>query len=235
MALLGFTCERAFAIEGGPLMATEDLLPPRAPFLLRGVDWETYCKLREALQGRHLRLTYDRGTIELMTLSLGHERYGSLLGRIIETLTLELGLPLQSAGSTTLDREDLDRGVEADRGYYLEHEPLVRDKEEIDLTVDPPPDLAIEIDVSTSSVKRLAIYAALRIPEVWRFDQEKLWVYVLGSDGQYIPVERSQHFPFLPIAEVTSFLHRRNQMDENSLVRAFRDWVREQIAKNWQA
>src|SRR5437868_9736920 len=122
-------------------MATADLLPPRAPFLLRGVDWETYCKLRDALQGRHLRLTYDQGTLELMTLSLGHERYGSLLGRMIETLTLELGLPLQSAGSTTLEREDLDRGVEADRCYYLEHEPLVRDKEEVDLTVDPPPDL----------------------------------------------------------------------------------------------
>jgi Uma2 family endonuclease len=218
------------------MMATADLLPPRAPqhFLLGGVDWETYCKLRDALQGRHLRLTYDRGNLELMTLSLGHERYGSLLGRMIETLTLELGLPLQSAGSTTLDREDLDRGVEADRCYYLEHEPLVREKEEIDLTVDPPPDLAIEIDVSRSSIKRLAIYAALRIPEVWRFDQEKLWIYMLGADGQYVAVEHSGHFPFLPIAEVTSFLLRRNQMDENSLVRAFRDWVQQQIAKNWQ-
>jgi hypothetical protein len=140
--------------------------------------------------------------------------------------------------STTLtppwDREDLDRGVEADRCYYLEHESLVRDREEIDLTVDPPPDLAIEIDVSRSSLKRLAIYAALRIPEVWRFDQEKLWVYLLASDGQYVLVERSGHFPFLPMPEVASFLHRRNQMDENRLVRVFRDWVREQIARNWQ-
>jgi Uma2 family endonuclease len=222
-------------------MATADLLnekqPPREPqhLLLRGVDWETYCKLRDALQERHLRLTYDRGNLELMTLSLAHERYGSLLGRMIETLTLELGLPLQSAGSTTLDREDLDRGVEADRCYYLEHEPHVRNKEEIDLTIEPPPDLAVEIDVSRSSLKRLAIYAALRIPEVWRFDQEKLWIYRLGSDGQYTPVECSGHFPFLPISEVTSFLHRRNQMDENSLMRAFRDWVREQIARNWQS
>jgi Uma2 family endonuclease len=221
-------------------MATADLLAeqqsPRAAqhFLLRGVDWETYCKLRDALQGRHLRLTYDRGNLELMTLSLGHERYGSLLGRMIETLTMELGLPLQSAGSTTLDREDLDRGLEADRCYYLEHKPLVRDKEEIDLTVDPPPDLAIEIDVSRSSVKRLAIYAALRIPEVWRFDQEKLWVYRLAPDGQYVAVEQSGHFPFLPMGEVESLLHRRKEMDENGLIRAFRDWVREQIARNWQ-
>jgi Uma2 family endonuclease len=209
----------------------------RAPqrFLLRGVDWETYCKLRDALQERHLRLTYDRGNLELMTLSLAHERYGSLLGRMIETLTMELGLPLQSAGSTTLDREDLDRGVEADRCYYLEHEPLIRNKEEIDLTVDPPPDLAIEIDVSRSSLKRLAIYAALRIPEVWRFDQEKLWIYRLDSDEQYVPVERSGHFPFLPISDVASFLHRRSQMDENSLIRAFREWVQDQIARNWQS
>src|SRR6516162_5076957 len=112
-------------MKGSQRMATVDLLtekePPRAPqyLLLRDVDWETYCKLRDALQERHLRLTYDRGNLELMTLSLAHERYRSLLGRMIETLTLELGLPLQSAGSTTLDREDLDRGVEADRCYYL--------------------------------------------------------------------------------------------------------------------
>jgi Uma2 family endonuclease len=168
-------------------MATAELLADRPDgqhFLLHGVDWETYCKLRDALRGRHLHLTYDRGSLELMTLSLGHEWYGSMLGRFIETLTLELGLPLKSAGSTTLDREDLERGAEPDRCYYLEHEPLVREKEEIDLTVDPPPDLALEIDVSRSSIKRLGIYAALKIPEVWRFNGERIWVISSRRKGR---------------------------------------------------
>jgi hypothetical protein len=177
----------------------------------------------------------ETGKIANIFFDLRKLGYGSLLGRMIETLTLELGLPLQSAGSTTLDLEDLDRGVEADRCYYLEHESLVRNKEDIDLTVDPPPDLAIEIDVSRSSLKRLAIFAALRIPEVWRFDQEKLWVYRLGPNAEYAPVERTGHFPFFPISEIASFLHRRNQMDENSLIRTFRDWVREQFARKWQS
>ena len=217
-------------------MATAELLadqPASQRFLLHGVDWETYCKLRDALRGRHLHLTYDRGSLELMTLSLGHEWYGSMLGRFIETLTLELGQPLKSAGSTTLDREDLERGAEPDRCYYLEHEPLVREKDEIDLTVDPPPDLALEIDLSRSSIKRLGIYAALKIPEVWRFNGERIWVYQLTPEGEYVQVEHSRHFPFLPLPEVVSFLRRRNEMDENSLVRAFRDWVRERIARNW--
>ena len=217
-------------------MATAELLadqPASQRFLLHGVDWETYCKLRDALRGRHLHLTYDRGSLELMTLSLGHEWYGSMLGRFIETLTLELGQPLKSAGSTTLDREDLERGAEPDRCYYLEHEPLVREKNEIDLTVDPPPDLALEIDLSRSSIKRLGIYAALKIPEVWRFNGERIWVYQLTPEGEYVQVEHSRHFPFLPLPEGVSFLRRRNEMDENSLVRAFRDWVRERIARNW--
>jgi len=217
-------------------MATAQLLadqPAGQRFLLHGVDWETYCKLRDALRGRHLHLTYDRGSLELGTLSLGHEWYGSMLGRFIETLTLELGQPLKSAGSTTLDREGLERGAEPDRCYYLEHEPLVREKDEIDLTVDPPPDLALEIDLSRSSIKRLGIYAALKIPEVWRFNGERIWVYRLTPEGEYVQVEHSGHFPFLPLPEGVSFLRRRNEMDENSLVRAFRDWVRERIARNW--
>ena len=217
-------------------MATAQLLadqPAGQRFLLHGVDWETYCKLRDALRGRHLHLTYDRGSLELGTLSLGHEWYGSMLGRFIETLTLELGQPLKSAGSTTLDREDLERGAGPDRCYYLKHEPLVREKDEIDLTVDPPPDLALEIDVSRSSIRRLGIYAALKIPEVWRFNGERIWVYRLTPEGEYVQVEHSGHFPLLPLPEGVSFLRRRNEMDENSLVRAFRDWVRERIARNW--
>jgi Uma2 family endonuclease len=219
------------------IMATVQATPQTTTeqrFVLRDADWQTYQHFLEALGERPIRVTYDRGRLELMTLSHGHERTSNLLGRLVETLTEELDIPMQSGGSTTFNREDLDRGLEADQCYYLEHEPEVREKDEIDLTVDPPPDLAIEIDVSRSSLNRLGIYAALGVPEVWRFDGERLLVYQLRAEGEYVVSPRSKHFPFLPMEELVRFLQRRTEMSETSLVRAFRVWVREQIARGWQ-
>jgi Uma2 family endonuclease len=153
---------------------------------------------------------------------------------LVETLTEELNIPLQSGGSTTFDREDLDRALEPDECYYLKNEPAVRDKDEIDLSVDPPPDLAVEIDISRSSLNRMGIYAAMGVPEVWRYDGETLRVYLRQADGTCLESERSQNFPFLPLASVAAFLKRRYEMNETQLVRAFRTWVREQVAKGWQ-
>jgi Uma2 family endonuclease len=212
-------------------MATVIESPREQRFVLRNVSWSEYQGFAEMLGERHLRLTFDNGNLEFMTLSHGHERCSSLLGRFVEVITEELDIPLQSGGSTTFGREDLERGLEPDRCYYLENEPLVRDKDEIDLATDPPPDLAIEVDVSRSSLDRMGIYAALRVPEVWRFDGEELHVYGLNKRGKYVEVPRSRHFPFLSLAEVAQFLRRRTEMDETSLVRLFRRWVRGQIAK----
>ncbi len=196
-------------------------------------DWAMYEGFLKALDNRPVRVTYDRGHLEIMTLSFPHEKSSNLLGRLVEVLTEELNIPLQSAGSTTLKREDLDKGVEADQSYYLENEPMIRDKEEIDLTVDPPPDLALEIDITRSSLNRMGIYAALRVPEVWRYDGEKLTVYRLDRKGKYRVVDRSVHFPFLPLSEITRFLNLRSQLGETGVVRAFRKWVQEQQAKGW--
>jgi Uma2 family endonuclease len=214
-------------------MATVEL-PAEQRFVFRDADWQTYQAFLEALGDRPVRLTYDRGRLELMTLSHGHERCSNLLGRFIEALTEELDMPAQSGGSTTFNREDLDRGLEPDQCYYLENEPKVRDKHEIDLSVDPPPDLAVEVDISRSSLNRMGIYAALGVPEIWRYDGETLQVYQLGPDGEYVQATRSRHFPFLPLEEVTAFLRRRTEMSETSLVRTFRAWVREQAARGWQ-
>jgi Uma2 family endonuclease len=204
-------------------------LPEEQRFLLRGVDWATYRKLSEALTGRHLRLTYDRGNLEFMTISSRHGRFSGLIARLVTVLTEELGLTMCTCRDMTCDREDLERGLEPDEGFYLENEAAIRGKEEIDLTVDPPPDLSVEVDLSRSPRSRMAIYAAIRVPEVWRFDGEKLRIHHLGADGQYTIVEQSPHFPFVTGADIVRFLEQRTQMDENSLVRLFREWVREQI------
>jgi Uma2 family endonuclease len=215
-----------------PVLEAPDITTAQR-FVFRDADWKMYQDMLEALGDRPIRLTYDRGRLELMTLSHGHERSSELVGQFVQVLTDELDMPKQSGGSATFNREDLDRGLEPDKCCYLENEPRVRDKDEIDLTIDPPPDLAIEVDVSRSSLNRMGIYAAFRVPEVWLNDGKTLEVHQL-TDGHYVRSERSRYFPFLPLSEVVAFLHRRTQMEETQLVRSFRLWVREQIAKGWK-
>lgn len=203
--------------------------PEEQRFLLRGVDWETYRKISEALTGRHVRLTYDRGCLEFMTISSTHSRISRLLATLVQVLTEELELPFCPCGDMTCEREDLERALESDEGFYIENEPRIRHKDPIDLAVDPPPDLAVEVEVSRSAKRRLGIYAALRVPEVWRCDGENVIIHHLGPDGQYAILERSPHFPLLAAADLSRFLKLRTQADSNTLVKQFREWVREQI------
>lgn len=205
-------------------------IPAEQRFLLRDIDWGTYRAISNALHGRHFRLTYDRGNLELMTISRTHGGCSRLLVLLVFVLAEEFELTISNCGDMTCDREDLDRGVEPDESFYLANEPLVRGKAEIDLTVDPPPDLVGEIDISRSSRNRLSIYAAMQVPEVWRYDGNALQVLHL-MNGQYQPSDRSRSFPGLPILELATFLNRRAEMDEIALVRSFREWVRGQIGQ----
>lgn len=201
-------------------------------FLLWDSNWQTYERFLEAIGERPVRVTYDRGKLEIMALSLGHERCGELLGQMVVAITDECDISRLSGGSTTFKREDLDRGLEADKCYYLENEPLVRGKHQIDLTIDPPPDLAIEIDITRSSIDRLAIYAALRVPEVWVYDGVHLKILRLVR-GKYKALRSSRCFPFLPMKTVEEFLNQRNELTENELMKRFRRWLRAQQEKGW--
>jgi Uma2 family endonuclease len=223
--------ERLLTTVIGELMATVEI-PREQRFVLPNLSWAEYRAFANTIGERRIRLTYDRGKLEFMTLSHGHERLSNLLGRLIEIVTEELNRPIQSGGSTTVGREDLDRAIEPDQCYYLDNEPLVRDKDEIDLATDPPPDLVVEIGISRSSLNRMGIYAAFGVPEVWRLDGERLSVYQLADAGTYHETGHSRHFPHLPIAGIADFLRRRTTMDETNLVRAFRHWVRDQIARS---
>jgi Uma2 family endonuclease len=196
--------------------------------VLTGIRWDTYEALLTDLGDRPIHLTFDRGRLEILTLSSEHERYRKFLGRLIETMTLELRIAIASAGSTTIKRRDLQRGLESDDCYYVQSEPKVRGKLHIDIAVDVP-DLAIEIDVTRSSTSRQSIYAALRVPELWRFDCETLRVYVLGANGEYEASDRSRCFPFLPVGELQGFLKQITLVDETSLLLAFQDWVRKTL------
>src|SRR4029077_7401077 len=133
------------------------------------------------LGDRPTRLTFDGENLELMSPSPIHEWYASQMGRLLEALAFELGMPFRSGGSTTFKRRAIERGLEPDKCFWILSEPAVRGKMELDLLLDHPPDLAIEIDVSRSSLDRLSIYARLRIPEVWTFNGESLRILVLQA------------------------------------------------------
>lgn len=206
-------------------------VPSGQRLLLTGVDWQSYGRLRRLFDNRGLRLTYDRGALEIMSPLLAHESPADLLGRFVVVLTEELGLPIKAAGSTTLRRRRRRRGLEPDRSWWITNEPRVRGKLKIDLRVDPSPDLALEIEVTRSALNRMAIYAALAVAEVWRLAGQILSFHVLGADGQYNQVNQSRVFPSLTPADLLPFLALRPTQDENAIVQQFRTWVRQHFVK----
>ena len=135
-----------------------------------------------------------------------------------------LNIPILSLGNTTFRREDFARGLEPDECWYIGHEAPMRERDSIDLLIDPPPDLVIEIEISRSVLDRMEIYAALGVPEVWRCDGRTLTIAVLADDG-YAESDHSPTFPSIPLAGIVEHLSLRSQTDETSIVRAFRAWV----------
>ncbi len=199
--------------------------------LLKNISWQTYEALLEDVEEQPgLRLTYDRGRLEIMTPLDPYEGYKKLVGRFVEALTEEINVEIRSLGSRTCKREDLARGLEPDQCYYIQNERVVRELDQIDLNQDPPPDLVIEIDITSSSIDRLELYADLGVPEVWRYNGRRLTIYCLEGKS-YQECDRSPTFPFLLNTEIVRFLDMRKMMGENSLIRSFRAWVRSQIAE----
>lgn len=214
---------------GAEQMSTVQSIP-QSRLVLYGVDWRTYGRMLRAFGGRPaVRLTYDRGVLEIMTLSHEHESWGHLLRRLVEAMSEELGLLIKGGRSTTFRRRGRKRGLEPDECYWIATESQVRGKLKIDLRRDPPPDLALEIDVTHSSLDRLEICRVLGVPEVWRLEEQKLVCYLLGGDGHYAVSSTSRSFPGLDPAELGRFLGLVGQVDENSVVRQFRAWVRQRF------
>lgn len=205
-------------------------LPTHEHALLRGISWDTYeAILRDTEGRRRLRLTYDDGDLEIMSPSRKHEWGKKSLGRMVEIYTLEAGIPIYSLGSTTFKLEMEKKGLEADECYYLQNEALVRGKEELDLTVDPPPDLAIEVEVTSRMLPRLPVYAALKFPEVWQCSRGKITVHLLQADGNYAVGRLSACLPQLPLEKLEEFLRNREHSDETAWMRAFQQWVRSTV------
>lgn len=195
--------------------------------LLHGIDWATYLRLRHHEDNHALRMTYDSGRLEIMLPSRLHERANWLLGRFIECWFEELDLPLDAGGSTTYMLEGLEKGLEPDNCYYIQNEAAVRGKDQIDLTIDPPPDLAVEVEVSSPLLSKLPVYAAIRVPEIWHWRNGQIHVLLLNADGNYAESSESRCLPGFPLTEAARLIELRHDLDVMSLLREFRKWVRQ--------
>ncbi|OCQ88887.1 hypothetical protein BCD64_03850 [Nostoc sp. MBR 210] len=203
--------------------------PAEQRTVLHNVSWETFeALLRDTGEDRGSRFAYDCGTLEIMTPLFEHEKPKNNLGNFIVALAEELDIEIRSAGSTTLKQKLVKKGIEPDACYYIQNELLMRGKETLDLETDPPPDLAIEVDITSSSVNKFNIYAALGITELWRYNGQNLKFYRL-VEGQYIECEFSIAFPIVSVRDMSRFIEQSKTMGEIALLKLFRTWVRSQL------
>lgn len=200
--------------------------PAEQRVVLRKVSWGTYERLlEEQADASAPRFTYDRGELEIMSPSPEHEKMNRRLAQLVLALTEEMGVESEDLGSTTYRREDLERGFEPDSCFYIENEDLIRGKDRVDLSVDPPPDLVIEIDITSPSISKMSIYAQMGIPEVWRYDGERLAMWKLDGP-RYTEVAESPALPFLPAAVVSDFAGKVKTTKRTAWLMAVREWAR---------
>ena len=190
--------------------------------VLRSVSWETYVALTEESESSSGRLTYDQGVLEIMSPGMPHEIAKKIIGRMIETFTLFRGIEIRSSSSTTFKRSELKRGFEADESYYIQHASELRGVREIDLSIHPPPDLVVEVDMTNSSIPKKELFAAMKIPEVWRYNGESLWMGRLNQDS-YQDLEQSLVLPEFPRELASKLLDRQVEENETALIRTFLD------------
>jgi Uma2 family endonuclease len=197
--------------------------------VLYNISWQTFeALLQETGENRGSRFAYDCGTLEIMTPLFEHENPKSNLGNFIVALAEELEIEIKSAGSTTLKRRIINQGIEPDNCYYIQNELAVRGKQSLDLETDLPPDLAIEIDITSSCVNKLEIYSAIGVPELWRYNGRVLKFYQL-VEGQYLELEFSMAFPIVSVSEMSGFIEHSKTMGEIALLKSFRAGVRDKI------
>lgn len=208
---------------------TEELVSDDNHLVLEGVSWETYESLLRDFEatGQRKRVTYDDGRMVIVSPLPKHEKWKSLLGGFVEAIADARDIPISTFGSTTWKRKRKKKGLEPDECFYIQKESIVRGRMDIDLKRDPPPDLAIEVDLRPYLRNKLNVYAGLGISEVWCFDGIELEMFVLQADGEYQQVQSSGAMPFLKPDDLKRFLDLFTQMDQNSLMRKVREWARE--------
>jgi len=206
--------------------------PPEQRVFLRQVAWDTYERLLSDEPDRSVpRMAFDQGMLELMAPSFEHERINRTFASLVELVCDGFGIEFIDAGSMTNRRPDLEKGFEPDTSYYIEHAADVFDKLRIDATVDPPPDLVIEIDLSSGSMNKLPIYAAMGVPEVWRYEGERVTILHLIGES-YVADSRSRALPALTSDVLARFVVERLFTKRAEWLQSVQAWIRAQRHAN---
>jgi len=192
---------------------------------LRGLTWQSYQQILHALpQSRGARLTYDRGVLEITMPLEDHEFALRLIELFVRILVGEMGMKLKTMGSTTMDREELDRGSEPDCAYYIQNQPKVAGRK-VNFATDPPPDLVVEVDITHTDIDKNRLYAAMGVPELWRYNGRDWRIFQLEG-GAYQECDRSPTFPWVEKEYLYDFLAQAQQ-DEMEAEGQFRAFVRQ--------
>lgn len=201
------------------------LSPVEQRVILHNISWATYQRLLiEHGESAGTRFIYDRGALEIMIVSLRHERLNRLIADLFTTIADERQIDFVPAGSTTFRRENLERGFEPDSCFYARYADVMRDKDEVDLSQDPPPDLVIEIDITSPSLPRFPIFAAVGVPEVWRCDGARVEIFQLAS-GNYVAAEESVTLPGVTGEVLTGFMRAAETGRRADWSRQVRAWA----------
>ncbi len=194
--------------------------------VLHGVGWQTYEQLLADFVDSHAaHFAYDNGTLEIMVLSFEHERLTHLLTVLVEILASELDIDTEGTGSTTFRRSDLAKGFEPDASFYFQHAEQIRQQDQIDLNTDPPPELVVEVDITSPSLDKFPIFAALGVAEVWRYDGTRVGIFHLTA-GAYLNTSESALLPRVTATLVNRLLEAGKTMKRNDWLRLVRESVR---------
>ncbi len=195
--------------------------------ILQGVGWDFYERaLKEFENSNALHFAYDDGFLEVEVPTLKHEKPKGLLADLVKFICLELEIDFVDAGQTTFRKKSKAKGVEPDTGFYIQKESQIRGKMEINLQKDPPPDLVIEVDVTSPSLDKMPIYAALGVPEVWLYKGEKVEFYKLIGE-KYQQIENSIALPILSSEKATDFLNKGLKESSSKWFQEVRNWTKQ--------
>jgi Uma2 family endonuclease len=210
-------------------MAAIKALPQGASLVLPNISWDEFEDfLFEYPERPGFLVWYDQGTLTIMSTTPEHEEYKEKIFSLVIILAQELDIDLEPRGSATFRKRSSESGVEPDTCFYVQNAHRLITQRTIDLNVDPPPDIAVEIDKSTDSTKKFPLYAALNIPELWLYNGKQTRFYKL-ENGSYYEIENSVAFPFLTSDVLNNFIEQSKTIGLMAMLKAFRKWVRERI------
>jgi Uma2 family endonuclease len=203
-------------------------IKPGQQLLLEDVSWQQFENILTDLgEHRSARVSYSHGYLEIMVPFPEHEKAKEIIGDIIKILLDRLNIDYDSLGSTTLKSERMTQGVEPDACFYIQNQALVLGKNRLDLNIDPPPDLTVEIDLTSRTP--LDNYQLLGVPELWRYGKQGLQIEIL-QDGKYVRLDSSPTFPNLPIVDlINQYVQQSQIVGSSQAIRAFKQWVTDNL------